>query len=222
MITSTRVIDLPPNARTEGLVLRYGFQRGLVITYRSFMTVTVRVGQEPRAPQITRSLLSLKVIGIDETDGGARLVVHHVPIDEGSPSTIVYVKTTEFGESIESTDPSGGVNLVLPRMAVQAGDTWREIETFHDPHAFAPVKVARLYQVESIWDDQVTIGYTADATTFEVGPGLQQVRTGSGTFGFDATYGVLTSQDVRWQYAVESGDTRVTVDAVHTLVLADA
>lgn len=221
MITSTRVIELPPNARTQGFVLRYDYQRGLVVTYRSCMTTTLRVGHEQRAPRVWQSLLSVKVIGIDETDGGARLVVHHVPLDEGMHPSVIYLKVTEFGESIESTDPSGGANLVLPRMAVHAGATWREIETINDPHMFAPVEVARHYRVESIWDDQVTISYTADPATFDIGLGLQQVRTGSGSFGFDATYGVLTRQDVRAQYAVEVGDLRVTVDAVHTLALAD-
>lgn len=222
MISSTRAIELPPDAHTQGFVLRYGFQRGLVVTYRSCMTMTLRLGDEQRTPRVWQSLLRINVIGVDEADGGARLVVHHIPLDGSARPAVIYIKSTEFGEPIESTDPSGGVNLVLPRMAVQTGSAWREIESISDPIAFAPVDVVRHYRIESLRGDQVTISFASDAATFDLDMGLQQVRTSSGTFGFDATYGVLTRQEVRSHFAVDVGEVSITADIVHALALSDS
>lgn len=221
MFTSSRTIELPPHARLQGFTLRYGFVPGMVITYRSVLTVVRKRHDKASTSQQWASLLSAKVIGIDDSDGGARLVIHNRPLDDETRPTVLYLKVTMFGEPIESTDPEGGIGLILPRMAIAVGSTWTEREQTTDPLTLAPLELVRRYRVDAIQRDQVELRYEADPTSLATEAGVELVRDGEGSFGFDATYGVLTRLDMRTRFTARAGEFVGEVEAHHTLVLTD-
>lgn len=230
MLSSTRAIDLPSDAPLSGFVMRYGFQRGLVVTYKSCVTCWQRNGDVIAPPHEVEYRMRVQVIHVDAPNETARLIVHNNPVRStgafpGDPAPrrfVVYILQTMFGESIESTDPNGGTNLLLPRMGIRVGSRWREIETLSQPSVADSVEIIRNFRVDAIRGDQIQLSFEAEEAVWDLGPDIRQSRTGSGEFGFDATYGVLTHQTVRSRFTIAHEGGMSEIDLVHTMALTDA
>lgn len=233
-----RFLDLPSDASDRGLVLRYGYQRGMVIVYDSVVTVYRSCYGEPHfvsssSQEDLEAYLRVKIIDVDEADNGARLIVYHEPRHHRirgrniapSSKSVVYIKQNEFGEIIESTHPGAGANLILPRMAVTPMCGWKEIERFVPPRRIHPVELVRDYRVTSIEGSQVQIAFQIDDLTYsgetEGDEDTECFMGGRGEFHFDTEWGVVTRQSVENTTRTARRDVTFELQTVYTMELVD-
>lgn len=219
-VTLQRYLDLPPDASEDGWVLRFGYQPGMTIVYRSRVSLLGPDGsRDDRDARLT-----IKVVDRDETDEGTSLILYLEPFRTvpQAERAIIYTKITDFGEVIESTDPAGGVSLLLPRMALATGVHWKEVERFLPPHRISGVEIVRRYHVASIIGSEVKIVFDAEPCVYEgeVEGFEDETSTleGRGEFVFDTQWGVISRQRVETRMkSTHVGE----VSSVQTLELLD-
>lgn len=208
----------------------------MVLVYRSVVSVyrnLTRGMHTVSSPhEELEARLRAKILEVDETDGGARIIVYHDPRShrvggrEVAPSdvSITYTKQNEFGEVIESTQ-ADGVNLLLPRMAVRVGSTWREIERYVPPWATETMELIRVYHVASIIGNEVEIHFQTEPMEYSgetsSGNATECSLSAKAKYYFDTQWGVVTRQNLETTMTSREVESTFQVRSEYTLELVD-
>jgi hypothetical protein len=232
-VTLARWLELPARPSDSGVVLGYGYSPGMTLVYRS--VATLRRNQDE--PIELESRITVKVIDRDEADEGTFIIVYDDPRrrrvgarqEPLGPRSIVYTKQNDFGEVLESTASGGGANLLLPRMAVAAGSTWREIERFLPPGRLSAVERVRAWRVVSVSGHALMVFeaepciYALEAPPSTEGRAESSEATleGHGSFTFDVEWGVVTRQAVETRVTSSERGLAFTLRTTHTMELVD-
>jgi hypothetical protein len=235
MSTANRFLELPLDAPRRGFSLRYGFQRGMILVYRAHVDIyrtSSSIHGVGSQHEELEARLRVRVIDVDESDRGARLIVAHEPIFHRigtrniaiSDRTVVYTRQNEYGEVIESTHPSGGVNLMLPRMPVTVGSSWREVERFVPPGGATSLDLVREYRLEEISGSEVRIKSRTEDLTYEAETdegAFECTTSGKGEFTLDTEWGVVSRQSVETMTTSRSAELTFEVQTVFAMELSD-
>lgn len=222
------------NASSE---MRYRFQPGLELLYRSTLQVFRNADASPRfssrAKEEFVSDVRHKVIAQDEQDQGYYILSYHTPVErslDGRPmpigdGRIVYFKHTPLGHVLEASDPLEATVLLLPAPPVGVGSEWR-VNQHHFPAGRArPIEVASFYRVNSVQDGIATLVFDSDEVRYEGDTagteGNVYTLVGKGRFEFDVSSGHLISLETESTMTSKEDDLLLEVVAMHSMHLRD-
>lgn len=215
--------------------LRYHFQPGLELTYRSTLQVFRNADASPRfssrAKEEFVSDVRQKVIAQDPEDQGFYLLSYHTPVErslDGRPmpvggGRIVYFKHTPLGQVLEASDPLEATVLLLPEPAIGIGSEWKVTQHHFPAGRSRPVEVTSYYRVNSLEDDLATLVFDSEEVRYEgdtaATEGNVYTLVGKGRFTFDLAAGCLVSLDTESTMTSKEDDLLLEVVAVHSMLL---
>lgn len=226
MITqpNERRIDLPPNPPRGRLSLAYGYRPGLVLVYTGHVRTHRNSGgglhYDPIEQDDLRESIAVEVIDHDPVDDGFYIIHRHTPSSHRrggqelvlTPAHLIYLKQTNHGEIIESSGAESAPLLVLPRMSLDLGSAWQEVEHMVPAHRTTPVEIVRALRVSSIDGDLVTIVGDADPVSYITEPpdgrGAEVTMTEHATIVFHRRWGLVTRQEIDTTVSIREEERR--------------
>ncbi len=224
-----------PQASKE---LRYRYQPGLELSFRSTLQVFRNADASPRfstrAKEEFVSDVRHKVIAQDEEDQGFYVLSYHTPVErslDGQPlpvgePRIVYFKHTPLGQVIEASDPMEATMLLLPEPMVGVGSEWKVNQLHFPTGRNQPIEVASFYRVNALKDNTITILFDSQEVRYEGDTagteGNVYTLIGKGRFEFDLAAGHLLSLDTESTMTSKEDDLLLEVVAMHSMVFQEA
>ena len=217
--------------------LRYQYQRGTLLKYRSKLSAQQISDAGPRFSSRTREDLELKttirVLDEDEEDGGFFVVMHQEPLEhvidgvsrKTSGKQVLYFKQDAWGEILESSGADTVNVLLLPREPLFAGAEWTEVQRLIPPQRQRPIEVTGTYRVRDLDVQATTLDYESEETIYRgdtpTSMGTLYSVKMRGSFEFDLLWGV--SRSMMLETAVTSREAEYLFEcvSVYTSCLSD-
>lgn len=232
----TSALQDHPGADTR-VALRYQYQRGTLLRYRSRLSVQQISDAGPRFSSRTREDVELRttirVLDTDDEDGGFFVVMHQEPLEhvidgvsrKTSGKQVLYFKQDAWGEILESSGADAVNVLLLPREPLFAGAEWSEVQRLIPPQRQRPVEVSGSYRVQTLDLQTITLDYEGDEAIYRGDTPTSMGNVYSvkmrGTFEFDLLWGVSRSLALETTVTSKEGEYLFECVSVYRSCLSD-
>lgn len=232
-----RSIDLSSLANQGTVLLGYGYQPGMAVTYgsarRTYRNVDGSLHYDPALQEDLDERVTLEILERDDVDDAFHLLYRHEPqrlrrsgqLITPPPAHLIYSKETSFGEVLACSERAPAFSLMLPRAVVGKGTSWHEIERRVPARSRESIEIIRKFRVVSIEHDFAAIAfhcdpviYTTDASS---GPQAQITVVERGEYVFNTRWGVLARAETDETVSTREGGRRVELLTSRTTELVE-